>query len=137
VAKSAPLSPPTATTRLAEHLMSAGGVTGLRASANHEPSWWLRRELAAIDRAAINGRLGSCRHARRSRVTVVALWDPGTLWCLPCGSSALTLDGEADRQCDRCLEVVDRITAITVVSRNTMVMFGLCPPCRIREEGRR
>lgn len=115
--------------------MVARTVRWHQLSDRHEPSAWLRDVVATITRRAATGSLRRCRHLT-GPAGAVALWEPSRIVCDAC--FPILVDGsDADRTCDRCGAVVDRIhpfrlpvpTAVGLV----VLCGGLCPDCLLRE----
>jgi hypothetical protein len=120
--------------RAAFAALRSGGIHETRIHHRHEPSFWLRCRLADLDTRALSGRLGACPHANAAPFGILALWAPDTVWCASCSVTAVAVDGDADRTCDRCGRVDDRITGLVVTAGRLLIAAGLCRPCRAREE---
>jgi hypothetical protein len=110
----------------------------LRYIDGHEPSLWLRNELAAVRRMITDGTFTDCGHLLGAMSAAAALWRPGHVVCADC-VVALRLYGDADRTCDRCQTVMPPGALIHPcairVSSVLLVTFGLCPTCNRREIG--
>jgi hypothetical protein len=103
--------------------------------ADHEPSAWLRGPLAALGDGLATGRVTRCAHLRRTPGAVAyhALWAPDTLLCAFCAPTT-ALTGDADRTCDRCGRVAERIHPdLVAAGPQVLVAFGLCRDCQGRE----
>lgn len=106
-------------------------------TANHEPSMWLRTRLVDLRTRLATGQLSTCPHLSAGDVGTIALWAPDRAVCTPCAKTELALTGPADRTCDRCTHIVDRIhPEIVAPAPNVVVLIGLCPPCHRKELGR-
>lgn len=102
--------------------------------AAHEPSFWLRARLADLRTRHLTSQFKACPHLRVGVPAVVALWAPDRVVCVPRCARTLRLTGDADRTCDRCGTVADRVhPEIAAPSPGLVVVFGLCPACHRRE----
>lgn len=122
--------------RLARALLDDPSISSVESMLNHEPSWWLRRRLAQIDQAALNGRVEVCGHRTPGVPPILALWAPDAAWCVRCAGAALRLEGPENYQCDRCGVHADPIRVCTIAGRRVVVVFGLCAVCHRKEVAR-
>lgn len=106
---------------------------GITIHEHHEPSLWLRNEIAAVRQAAVNGTMISCGHGDYGFLTV-ELWQPDRAWCEACFPSAkLPDDWDEAHCCDRCHRSTERIRSLACDLGGLILVFGLCPDCRDRE----
>lgn len=125
---------PPLSTRLQQRAAELGGAY----VENHEPSHWLRTQLAEVGARLVAGQLDMCPQVRPHVDGFIALWASDWVACgwRACGhcESRLALTGDADRTCDRCSNVVDIVhPEVVLVGPNLLVAFALCSACRQRE----
>ena len=107
------------------------GIEDPRVRQNHEPSFWLRWQLASLDTDLVSGDLTYCGHEGPH---LVALWHSDRAVCVSCAGGELDLSGTAeDCRCDRCGEYADPIEVCLVGAPRFLVSFGLCGNCAARE----
>lgn len=116
--------------RLEQH----AAATGAGFTARHESSFWLRTRLTDLGARLLSGQLEVCSSLRPHDDAIAPLWVPNWVACgrrgCPECSSRVLLSGDADRTCDRCSAVVDKIRPeIVAAGANLLVMYGLCPRC--------
>ena len=113
-------------------------MIAVKVTTDHEPSYWLR---STVDNVVDGWRAKTpkfCPHPLKESVGCTALWLPERLVCMDCAEAVFALDGPADRECDRCHEQPDYITAIVLNVPMTggyrlSVSLGLCPACSNKE----
>lgn len=116
--------PPTAT----EIVRRAG--RGGHFEMNHEPSLWLRSQVAELLRLVVDEQVKHCPHPPGEHPAVIHLRTRGVT-CLPCSGHV-----EHPTRCDRCVAEVDGIREGAVAVLDPLiVIIALCPACLRRESG--
>lgn len=103
----------------------------------HEPSYWLRSRLCALQERWDSRAGARCGHlVNEHLVGVCALWVPDRTVCVPCAPE-LSLIGDPDHTCDRCGYVGAAESVPSLVLAGTLlVMLNLCRRCHRKEAGR-
>jgi hypothetical protein len=89
---------------------------------HHEPSLWLRNEIAALSKDWNAGLFTTCGH-NYSRM-VAALWKPHTIVCGFCTPTLLLNDTAEDWTCDRCRAIVPTINVAVIELDWLLLCFG-------------
>ncbi len=107
----------------------------LRTLTDHEPSFWLRGQLASVATKYTAGTLRpACPHVAPGALGVVTLWRPDEMacpWC--CG--ALAADPVEDDKCDRCRAYSRPLVCFgfSVIPGRVAAALALCPSCSQKE----
>ncbi|WP_286960171.1 MULTISPECIES: hypothetical protein [Arsenicicoccus] len=95
----------------------------------HEPSAWLRQQLATTRRGITTGTTSACHPGRP---LIVAAWDPNHAWCRHCATTAPPPPNE--HACDRCGLATPTTTGILAAATPRLTLAaGLCRRCLKRE----
>jgi hypothetical protein len=106
---------------------------------NHEPTLWLRGELATIGNDLVAGRSELCPHiltrnpftaSVRATTLLAALWRPLYVCCSDCAPDELT--PPPDVVCSRC-QAVEDMNSASVYAHGILVCYVLCSACLRRE----
>lgn len=107
-----------------------------------EPSWRLRRQFAALDRAAAAGRLIPCDHGRDA-CSYSSLWHPDRTTCGACIASIVPDSATAASwPCHRCQREGECGPDVPVgfslaVTTRILVIYALCVECATNDNTRR
>lgn len=106
---------------------------------DHEPSWWLQREVSALLAGIADRAATFCPHLDSGMCAfgVTALWKPGRVVCQACAPE-LNLSGRGDKLCDRCgtHDGEGVHPAMIQPMAGLFVLLGLCDGCHAKELGR-
>lgn len=120
---------------LSDRLAAVADATGSEFLPAHEPTVWLRNEIAAIGQQVGRGERRVCDHLLAGMPAVAPLWS-NAIHCAGCPDAELPR-GVEDRRCDRCGVVGDVIhPEVVAPSPVLLVVFGLCPGCHRKEVAR-
>lgn len=118
----------------------AAGEPGATSITNHEPSTWLRGQVAAMNDGIEAGTAHHCRHLVAAdqdsldMARFAALWKPGVVACLACvAAGAFRMSEDEAGRCDRCGQHAGALAPFLSRSGDFIVHFKLCVDCGTRE----
>jgi hypothetical protein len=95
------------------------------------PDWVMVSGLETLSRYALG--LGStCMHnpdPLKPRPVYACAWRPGVVACADCAPRLFRLVGEADKRCDQCGAISDRVNTALAPFGLLTFLFGLCAGC--------